>query len=51
MPIMTDKSAAASPDFDVALVNRKLTGMILLANKLGATLDYKGVLAPYLKKR
>jgi predicted unusual protein kinase regulating ubiquinone biosynthesis (AarF/ABC1/UbiB family) len=50
MPIMTDKSAAASPDFDVALVNRKLTGMILLANKLGATLDYKGVLAPYLKK-
>lgn len=50
IPIMMDKSAATSPDFDVALVNRKLTGMILLANKLGATLDYKGVLAPYLKK-
>jgi hypothetical protein len=48
MPMVTDKSAVASPDFDVSLVNRKITGMILLANKLGATLDYKGVLAPYL---
>jgi hypothetical protein len=48
MPMVMDKSAMASPDFSVALVNRKITGMILLANKLGATLDYKGVLAPYL---
>jgi predicted unusual protein kinase regulating ubiquinone biosynthesis (AarF/ABC1/UbiB family) len=48
MPMVTDKSAVASPDFDVSLVNRKITGMILLVNKLGATLDYKGVLAPYL---
>ncbi len=48
MPMMMDKSAAASTDFDVALVNRKITGMILLANKLGATLDFKGALAPYL---
>jgi predicted unusual protein kinase regulating ubiquinone biosynthesis (AarF/ABC1/UbiB family) len=48
MPLITDKTAAASPIFEVALVNRKVTGMILLANKLGATLDFKGVLAPYL---
>jgi hypothetical protein len=48
MPMVLDKSAVASPDFDVSLVNRKITGMILLANKLGATLDFKGVLAPYL---
>ncbi|MFT6896281.1 MAG: putative unusual protein kinase regulating ubiquinone biosynthesis (AarF/ABC1/UbiB family) [Paraglaciecola sp.] len=48
MPLVTDKTAVTSPDFDVALVNRKITGMILLANKLGATLDFKGVLAPYL---
>jgi hypothetical protein len=48
MPLITDKTAAASPIFEVALVNRKITGMILLANKLGATLDFKGVLAPYL---
>jgi hypothetical protein len=48
MPIMMDKSAVTSPQFDVALVNRKVTGMILLANKLGATLDFKGILAPYL---
>jgi predicted unusual protein kinase regulating ubiquinone biosynthesis (AarF/ABC1/UbiB family) len=48
MPIMMDKSAVTSPQFDVALVNRKVTGMILLANKLGATLDFKGILAPSL---
>ncbi|MFQ3236509.1 MAG: hypothetical protein ACI9C4_002081, partial [Paraglaciecola sp.] len=48
MVLVTDKTAVTSPDFDVALVNRKITGMILLANKLGATLDFKGVLAPYL---
>jgi len=47
-PMVMDKSAVASPDFDVSLVNRKITGMILLVNKLGATLDYKGQLAPYL---
>jgi len=51
MPLMMDKTAAASPQFDVALVNRKITGMILLANKLGATLDFKGVLAPYLARK
>jgi predicted unusual protein kinase regulating ubiquinone biosynthesis (AarF/ABC1/UbiB family) len=48
MPLITDKAAAASPIFEVALVNRKITGMILLANKLGATLDFKSALAPYL---
>ncbi|WP_412972104.1 ABC1 kinase family protein [Glaciecola sp. MF2-115] len=50
MPLMIDKTATTTPVFDVALVNRKITGMILLANKLGATLDYKGVLAPYLER-
>jgi predicted unusual protein kinase regulating ubiquinone biosynthesis (AarF/ABC1/UbiB family) len=48
MPLITDKTAAASPIFEVALVNRKITGIILLANKLGATLNFKSVLAPYL---
>jgi predicted unusual protein kinase regulating ubiquinone biosynthesis (AarF/ABC1/UbiB family) len=48
MVLVADKTAVTSPDFDVALVNRKITGMILLANKLGATIDFKGVLAPYL---
>jgi len=48
LPIVNDKTAVASPDFDVSLVNRKITGMILLTNKLGATLDFKGALAPYL---
>ncbi|MBA6328293.1 AarF/ABC1/UbiB kinase family protein [Colwellia sp. MB02u-6] len=50
MPLITDKTAAASPIFEVALVNRKITGIILLANKLGATLDFKSALAPYLTK-
>ncbi|MFT5852459.1 MAG: putative unusual protein kinase regulating ubiquinone biosynthesis (AarF/ABC1/UbiB family) [Colwellia sp.] len=48
MPLITDKTAVASPIFEVALVNRKITGIILLANKLGATLDFKSALAPYL---
>ncbi|MFQ3194484.1 MAG: putative unusual protein kinase regulating ubiquinone biosynthesis (AarF/ABC1/UbiB family) [Colwellia sp.] len=48
VPLITDKTAIASPIFEVALVNRKITGMILLANKLGATLDFKSALAPYL---
>jgi predicted unusual protein kinase regulating ubiquinone biosynthesis (AarF/ABC1/UbiB family) len=48
MPLIIDKTAATSPIFEVALVNRKITGMILLANKLGATLDFKGILAPYI---
>lgn len=48
MPLVTDKTAAVSPIFEVALVNRKITGIILLANKLGATLDFKIILAPYL---
>jgi predicted unusual protein kinase regulating ubiquinone biosynthesis (AarF/ABC1/UbiB family) len=51
IPLITDKTAAASPIFEVALVNRKITGMILLANKLGATLDFKSALAPYLIER
>ena len=51
MPLVTDKTAAASPIFEVALVNRKITGIILLANKLGATLDFKSVLALYLRQR
>jgi predicted unusual protein kinase regulating ubiquinone biosynthesis (AarF/ABC1/UbiB family) len=51
MPLIADKTAAASPLFDVALVNRKITGMILLANKLGATLDFKTALAPYLLEK
>lgn len=51
MPLMKDKTAIAAPVFDVALVNRKITGMILLANKLGATLDFKGALAPYLRSK
>ena len=51
MPLITDKTAVTSPVFDVALVNRKITGMILLANKLGATLDFKGVLAPYIASK
>lgn len=48
MSLISDKDAVSSPVFDVALVNRKITGMILLANKLQASLDFKAALAPYI---
>lgn len=50
MPLLADKTSTISPEFDVALVNRKITGMVLLANKLEASLDFSGALAPYLTK-
>lgn len=46
-PLVTAKEATATPDFDVALINRKVTGMILLANRLGARLNIASALAPY----
>ncbi|MDT0583759.1 MULTISPECIES: AarF/ABC1/UbiB kinase family protein [Alteromonadaceae] len=48
IPLIADRTATATPKFDVALVNRKITGMVLLANKLGAGLDFKSALAPYI---
>ncbi|MFC3122560.1 ABC1 kinase family protein [Agaribacter flavus] len=47
--LIRNNQAVASPDFDTALVNRKISGMILLANKLGANLQLRPCLAPYLK--
>lgn len=46
--LMRNKDAVASPAFDSALVNRKLSGMILLANRLGASLPMKATLQRYL---
>jgi predicted unusual protein kinase regulating ubiquinone biosynthesis (AarF/ABC1/UbiB family) len=40
MPLIADRTATTTPKFDVALVNRKITGMVLLANKLGASLPF-----------
>ncbi len=47
--LMRNKDAVASPEFDSALVNRKISGMILLANRLGANLPMQETLQRYLK--
>jgi predicted unusual protein kinase regulating ubiquinone biosynthesis (AarF/ABC1/UbiB family) len=49
VPLISDKTSTVTPKFDVALVNRKITGMILLANKLEVSLDFKAAIASYLK--
>lgn len=47
--LMSEKDAIASPDFDVALVNRKITGTVMLANKLNAEVGLSALLAQFLK--
>ncbi|MGQ8366454.1 ABC1 kinase family protein [Glaciecola sp. 1036] len=49
--LIRNKKAIASPNFDTALVNRKISGMILLANRLGAKLEMRKALAPYLREK
>lgn len=48
--LMRNKNAVASPDFDTALVNRKISGMILLANRVSANIKLKQLLAQHLTK-
>ena len=48
MPLMQDDAAIASPDFDIALVNRKITGTVMLANKMDASLGLQGLLKPFI---
>lgn len=49
-PLVQERDATATPDFAVAMINRKVTGLILLANRLGARLDLAKLLAPYHKQ-
>jgi predicted unusual protein kinase regulating ubiquinone biosynthesis (AarF/ABC1/UbiB family) len=46
-PLVASKTATATPDFDVALINRKVTGVILLANRLGARLNIHSMLSRF----
>lgn len=46
--LINDKNAIASPDFEVALVNRKVTGMVLLANKMDVKVPLIGLLNKYI---
>lgn len=48
MALLTEQNAIASPDFDIALVNRKITGTVMLANKLDAQLRLSELLAPFI---
>ena len=50
MPLISDKSAIASPEFDIALVNRKISGTVMLANKMGANVRLQKLLAPFITK-
>lgn len=48
MALITEKNAIASPDFDVALVNRKITGTVMLANKMNADVRLRQLLKPFI---
>jgi predicted unusual protein kinase regulating ubiquinone biosynthesis (AarF/ABC1/UbiB family) len=48
MSLISERNAIASPDFDVALVNRKITGTVMLANKMNADVPLKSMLAPFI---
>jgi predicted unusual protein kinase regulating ubiquinone biosynthesis (AarF/ABC1/UbiB family) len=50
MALITEKEAIASPNFDVALVNRKITGTVMLANKMSADLRLRQLIMPFIKK-
>lgn len=43
-PLIENREATATPDFDIALINRKVTGIVLLANRLGATVNLRSAL-------
>ena len=48
MGLITEKNAIASPDFDVALINRKITGTVMLANKMSADVRLRELIAPFI---
>ncbi|MFT6268103.1 MAG: putative unusual protein kinase regulating ubiquinone biosynthesis (AarF/ABC1/UbiB family) [Alphaproteobacteria bacterium] len=48
MALIADKDAIASPDFDIALINRKITGTVMLANKMDADVRLRSLLAPFI---
>lgn len=46
--LMKQENAIASPNFDVALINRKVTGVVLLANKMSASIALRTLISPYI---
>lgn len=46
--LMSEKNAIASPDFDVALINRKVTGTVMLANKMNVNVHLRALLAKHI---
>ncbi|MFT5996949.1 MAG: putative unusual protein kinase regulating ubiquinone biosynthesis (AarF/ABC1/UbiB family) [Kangiellaceae bacterium] len=48
MVLINDKDAIASPDFDIALINRKITGTVMLANKMNADVRLRSLLSPFI---
>jgi len=41
--LINNKKAIQSPDFDTALINRKISGMVLLANKMQCAIPLRGI--------
>jgi predicted unusual protein kinase regulating ubiquinone biosynthesis (AarF/ABC1/UbiB family) len=41
--LINNKKAIQSPDFDTALINRKISGMVLLANKMHCAIPLRGM--------
>ncbi len=46
--LISEKNAIASPNFDVALINRKITGTVMLANKMNADVRLRALIAPFM---
>ena len=46
--LISEKDSIASPNFDVALINRKVSGTVMLANKMDVDVNLASLLAKYL---
>lgn len=49
--LINGREVVGAPEFDVALINRKVTGSVMLANKFGADIPLLGLLLPYFNER
>lgn len=47
-PLIDNKTVLSVPNFDVAMINRKVSGTVLLANKVGCDVRLEKLLQPYL---
>jgi predicted unusual protein kinase regulating ubiquinone biosynthesis (AarF/ABC1/UbiB family) len=48
MALITERNAIPAPNFDVALINRKITGTVMLANKMNADVRLRQLVQPFI---